>query len=143
MGRTGRMTMVLVGGSLMVAAAAGAATLSVGPAGSGYPYTDIQEAIDAASPGDTIEVYPGTYRPVHISKPISVVSTEGSQNTAIDGSGSAASCVFIQDADFVTLRGFTLRGGSGTEQTPDWTATPRKWAAGCTPRIAEGACASA
>jgi hypothetical protein len=43
---------------LIPAAPTFAATLQVGP---GKPYATIQSAVEAASPGDTVKVYPGTY----------------------------------------------------------------------------------
>lgn len=49
-----------------------ASTLLVGPAGSGAAYTDIQPAIDAALPGDTIVVLPGFYSSFAVSKAVHV-----------------------------------------------------------------------
>jgi hypothetical protein len=54
----------LVGALLLVPAAAQAATLSVDNDGQqcpAAPYTSIQAAVDAASPGDTIAICPGVY----------------------------------------------------------------------------------
>lgn len=44
-----------------LSATSAAADLSVGPAGSGADYTEIVDALAAASPGDTIHVAAGTY----------------------------------------------------------------------------------
>ncbi|TAJ12044.1 MAG: hypothetical protein EPO68_13945, partial [Planctomycetota bacterium] len=57
---------------------ASANTLTVGPAGSGATYTDIQPAVDAAAPGDTILVLPGFYGSFAVSKPIHVTGAGSS-----------------------------------------------------------------
>lgn len=54
----------------------------VGAPGSGYPFTDIQAAIDAAAPGDRIFVDEGDYAPFAITKPVQV-SGQGSDITRI------------------------------------------------------------
>jgi parallel beta-helix repeat protein len=59
----------------------GPGVISVGP--SGYDFPSIQEAIDAAKSGDTIEVHGGIYREnVNISKPLSLV---GQDHPVVDG----------------------------------------------------------
>ena len=47
--------------------------LTVGPAGSGAQFTDIQVAIDAASDEDVILVRPGTYGGIVVDKPLKIL----------------------------------------------------------------------
>jgi hypothetical protein len=53
------LILVLFATALTLVIKVHAATLDVGPIG--YPYTDIQLAVNAANPGDTILVHPGVY----------------------------------------------------------------------------------
>lgn len=85
-------------------------------------YTTIQAAIDAASPGDTILVRPGTYAEalnVHIAA-LTLCSAEvgasdcaypDADGTTIDAAGLGAPAATIA-ADDITLRGFEIRGSS-------------------------------
>ena len=83
-----------------------AATLYVGGAGPGN-YTTIQGAIDAASPGDTVYVYNGTYyEAISISKTLSLIG-ESSNTTIIDGGGSGYLVRIL--TDWVNFTGFTVR----------------------------------
>jgi hypothetical protein len=50
-----------------------AGTLTVGPAGSGAQFTEIQAAIDAAVDDDVILVAPGTYQHITVSKPLRIL----------------------------------------------------------------------
>lgn len=80
-------------------------TLFVGGIGPGN-YTAVQDAIDEASPGDTIFVHSGTYlENVTIDKPISLVG-ENKSTTVIDGSGSETT-IFI-DSDWVNVSELTI-----------------------------------
>jgi hypothetical protein len=91
------------------------ATLEVG---TGHPFSTIQAALDAAAPGDTVLVSPGTYTEnVTIEKPLTLLSTGGRDDTTIQGiSGAGASAtllitpgvnnVVIGDAN----QGFTING---------------------------------
>ena len=73
-------------------------------------YTKIQDAIDAASDGDTIYVYNGTYYE-HVKIHTSVVlQGENKDNTIIDG-GEADNVVTISNDD-VIIMGFTIRYSS-------------------------------
>ena len=106
---------------LTVLSLAQAATLSVALDGS-QAYTGIQAAIEAASSGDTVLVYPGRYYENidYIGKSITVCSLEATTNdstfigsTIIDGNQNG-SCVAFRNAEQnATLRGFTITNGIG------------------------------
>jgi hypothetical protein len=81
-------------------------------------YPTIQAAIDAAVDGDTVLVAPGTYveRIDFHLKDITLASEEGPSVTTIDGGG--LDTVVQMDAEASetpTLRGFTIRGGGGSD----------------------------
>ena len=71
-------------------------------------FTSIQAAINAASPGDTIFVYNGTYNehPLVVKDDLTIVG-ENKNNTIIDGSGSGA--VLRVYAKNVAVRGFRVQ----------------------------------
>lgn len=74
----------------------------------GADYTKIQDAVDAASDGDTIFVYPGVYNEnVIIDKQIELIGANR-DSTIIDGGNRNKDVLFIA-ADDVTVRNFTVR----------------------------------
>ena len=90
-----------------------AATLCVNPAGSGGCYSKIQAAINHASPNDTIEVRPGTYKEdVVIGKSVSLIGA-GADDSIVDATG-LANGIFVDGYDnpglnHVTIAGFTVK----------------------------------
>lgn len=87
-----------------------AATLFVGGTGPGN-YTSIQSAVDAASPGDTVFVYSGSYgENIAINKQISLVGEER-DNTVI--SPSTSGHIVSINATSVVVRGFSITGSWG------------------------------
>jgi len=87
-------------------------TLTVDGAG-GANHTTIQAAIDAADPGDTIMVNPGTYNESPaIDKSLTVLSTDGAADTIIDGTVT----IELRDLEAVVFgavdAGFTVNGSS-------------------------------
>ena len=74
----------------------------------------IQEAINAASPGDTIYVYNGTYlENVVVNKTVALIG-EDVDLTVIDGKGAqGAGTVIYINSSHVSIRGFTIKN-SGT-----------------------------
>jgi hypothetical protein len=66
---------------------AAASTLTVGPAGSGAQFTQIQAAIDAAVEDDVILVMPGTYQAIVVSKPLRILG-DGTGVVRIQAQGS-------------------------------------------------------
>ncbi|MDP3789134.1 MAG: right-handed parallel beta-helix repeat-containing protein, partial [Candidatus Omnitrophota bacterium] len=80
-------------------------------AGAGYYYTAIQDAINAASGGDTVSIAAGTYT---LSAGITIlynnieIKGAGSGNTIIDGS-SISDAITINGST-VTMEGVTVRG---------------------------------
>ena len=80
--------------------------------GSGQIYSTIGAAITAASTGDTIRVYAGTYNEnVVIHKKISLIGN-GSANTTINGGGSGD--VVNITANGVNISGFTITNSGST-----------------------------
>jgi len=70
-------------------------------------FSSIQEAINAASSGDTIYVKNGTYyENVEVNKTVSLIG-ESKENTIVDGGGIAA--VIYVEKDHVLVTGFTVR----------------------------------
>lgn len=93
---------------------ASAATLCVDKTvAGGCIYTTIQAAVNAAADGvDTIEVKPGTYSEgtgLNVQKTLTIVSTGGPELTAIS---SSANGVSVGSSRTVTIRGFTISGGT-------------------------------
>jgi len=70
-------------------------------------YLTIQAAVDAADPGDTIEVWPGVYsESVFVWKSLSIIG-HAKSTTIVDG--SRGGYAFWLDTDGVTIRGLTVR----------------------------------
>jgi parallel beta-helix repeat protein len=77
-------------------------------------FCSLQSAIDKASDGDTIFVYPGTYNEQLLfdgSKKITVRSTGGPEVTTLDGTGKSGSVVRFIGGDGSVLEGFTVTRG--------------------------------
>ena len=78
-------------------------------------YPTIQEGINAANPGDTVFVYPGTYNETIILKSGVKLQGSGTDFTTIDG-GSNGSVVKMSGISDVTISGFTITNGLGDGQ---------------------------
>jgi nitrous oxidase accessory protein NosD len=93
----------------LTATTAVAKTIVVAPG----PGTPLQDAIDAAAPGDRLKVQPGTYaEAITIDKPLVVLG-----NGATIDAGCAMEAAVSITADRVQLRAIGVRGGSTTGVT--------------------------
>ncbi len=85
-------------------------TLGPWDGSSDYPYRTIQEAVDAALPGETVFVLNGTYyEDVYINKTINLTGISR-DNTTINSTNLMG--IFVENADFVNITGFTVENGS-------------------------------
>jgi parallel beta-helix repeat protein len=85
-----------------------ATTLFVGGSGGGN-FTTIQEAIDAATPGNTIYVFSGTYSEnVRVTKALTLIG-EDKETTIVQGDPGVTDVIQIV-ADWVNVTGFTTIG---------------------------------
>ena len=102
--------------------AAGAITIVVGQnaACEGAQFTKIQDAVNAASPGDTIQICPGLYaEQVTISKPLVVNGNNGAivrpsgvaaNTTGLASGQSIAAILLVENTTDVTIRNVTVDG---------------------------------
>ena len=96
--------------ALLAALPAQAKTLTVGV---GQDYTDIQDALDAASSGDVVNVLPELYElpgGVNIRTDNVTLKGAGADQTFLDG-GQKAYAVVRVNAKSVTIEGFTIQRG--------------------------------
>ena len=86
-------------------------------------FSSIQGAVDAAAPGDTIQVCPGTYdEQVEIAKPLTLVGVEkGGRNAAVVQPSNlivntdlvgfpTAAVMLVRDTSDVTIKNITVDG---------------------------------
>jgi hypothetical protein len=85
-------------------------------------YATIQEAIDAAAPGETVHVAPGLYgERVRLRDGVRLVGS-GAHQTVFDGGGAALTLVDFSGARDVVIAGFTFRNvgrATGCSQPDD------------------------
>jgi uncharacterized repeat protein (TIGR01451 family) len=83
-----------------------------------HPFNTIQEAIDYASDGNTIVVFPGTYveNLTIQGKRVNLRSKLGPQMTVIDGSARKSVIQIFEESSptDVVIDGFTIRNGGGS-----------------------------
>ncbi|HSN26026.1 MAG TPA: right-handed parallel beta-helix repeat-containing protein [Kofleriaceae bacterium] len=75
-------------------------------------YATIQQAIDAASPGDTVKVAPGQYTESVKLRPGVCLVGSGARKTTLDARGETRTLVDLSEAPGSVVAGFTLRGVS-------------------------------
>jgi hypothetical protein len=103
-------------GVYVATAPASAATTRVVDASGGTPYKTIQAALDASSPGDTVEVRPGVYEEaVTVTKAVTLVAPNGATlNGSSFGETSTGITVDRTLGSGLTIDGFTVeRYGDG------------------------------
>ncbi|MCO4770434.1 MAG: hypothetical protein KDA24_10430 [Deltaproteobacteria bacterium] len=99
--------------ALSLPSVATAATITVDDSGSA-DFATISDAIDAASPGDIVQVSPGTYtEDLDFSgKAITVRGTNGAGSTFLQGTGTGPVVRFVSlESNNAVLEGFDIRGG--------------------------------
>lgn len=82
------------------------------------PFTNIQDALNAAKDGDTVWVLPGTYHEHALTmhgKAVRLIAVEGHECTTIDGlDKGTVLCFWDGETPDSLVRGFTVRGGKAS-----------------------------
>ena len=85
------------------------------------PLQSIQEALERAKPGDTIELAPGRYfqdvRTVRNGQPGRPIIIRGGRNAVVSGAG--ANRIVEVNHDYIELHGFTIDGRHSPAQSKD------------------------
>ena len=109
------MRQLIIATTLALSSSTLGATLDVCP--SGCSFTSIQSAIDAASTGDTVFIYPGIYvEQIDYTGKAITVTGSGADVTTIDGAGLPGSVVTFDqgEANSSVLENVTITNGRGT-----------------------------
>lgn len=92
-----------------------------------YPnadFTNVQDAVNAASAADTIIVYPGTYTEnVDINKEHLTIQSKNGAEATIVQAANPSDHVFEVTADYVNISGFTVKGATGTSKAGIYLAS--------------------
>jgi hypothetical protein len=97
--------------------------LTVGPAGSGAQFTEIQAAIDAAQDDDVILVQPGTYQKIDVARPLRILGDgTGSVTVAagvivVPGFGLGVTVSGIRAGEDLVLSGIDVLGNGDPTDT--------------------------
>ena len=101
---------------LVVTASVSAATLCVRPGGGGGCYASIQNAVNAAGDGDSIEVRTGTYSEsvdlAQAAGDISVVAVDGPGTVTVNGGANPAFHKSVPHSGDVAIDGFVVDSNS-------------------------------
>ncbi|ADE35644.1 NosD domain-containing protein [Methanohalophilus mahii] len=110
-----RIPLILLILTIMMVGTAGANTLNVTDESTTNNYTTIQYAVDNATSGDTIHVYPGTYSEnVVVNKELNIISVDGASATHVMAAASSDH-VFNISANNVTIDGFNVSGADESD----------------------------
>ncbi|HEX8113467.1 MAG TPA: NosD domain-containing protein [Kofleriaceae bacterium] len=96
-------------------------------------FSTIQAAVDAARPGDTVAVGPGTYTESVTLRPGVCLVGSGPARTVLDAGGAPRTLIDLTDAPGSMVAGFTLRGvtmPSGCASTDPFTCSGNWYRAG-------------
>lgn len=80
-----------------------AEVFTVGPAGSGADFADIQLAIDAAQTGDTVLVAAGTYAPFTLDKGLRVIGAGSASGLAEHPPSTMVKAPFVSGVDSIAI----------------------------------------
>ena len=105
------LTITLLGANPLLAKPNLHAGILVVDPGDPDAYVEIQDAVDAASPGDTIKVHAGTYGPVVISTDdLTIKAADDDSSPVVDATGFEVGVLI--DANGVTVKGLTARNAT-------------------------------
>jgi parallel beta-helix repeat protein len=77
-------------------------------------YSTIQEAVNAASPGNTIVVRDGVYTEnINVDKPHLTIRSENGSDSTVVQAATSNSDVFKVSTDYVNINWFTVKGANG------------------------------
>jgi len=117
--------------ALLLPCLASAALMTVDCEGGG-DYTDLPDAVSAASPGDTILVAPCVYEvtesffppgyPIQLDyESPTIIGTGGAEVTVLQGDGSVSAFALSgEEGNFVDVHGLTIRGVTWPFETPGY-----------------------